>query len=142
MGQENKQVRKESAKPVSRVGEALKDSVTRYRRLFETTQDGILILDGNTGEITDVNPFLLKMLGYSHEELQGKKLWEIGSFSDIKASQFAFDELQKKKYIRYEDLPLRTRTGRRRDVLGEMEKGSLFTVCLPSNSPPNKRASS
>ena len=99
-------------------------------------------MDGNTGKITDVNPFLLKMLGYSHEELLGKKLWEIGSFSDIKASQLAFDELQKKKYIRYEDLPLRTRNGRRRDVLGEMEKGSLFTVCLPSNSPPNKRESS
>ncbi len=116
MGQKNKQARNESAKPVSRVGEEIKDSETRYRRLFETAQDGILILDGNTGKITDVNPFLLKMLGYSHEELLGKKLWEIGSFSDIKASQFAFDELQKKKYIRYEDLPLRTRNGRRREV--------------------------
>ncbi len=137
-----KKAGKNPGQPTRRVDEGLRDSETRYRRLFETTQDGILILDGNTGEITDVNPFLLKMLGYSHEELLGKKLWEIGSFSDIKASQFAFDELQKKKYIRYEDLPLRTRNGRRREVLGEMEKGSLFTVCLPSNSPPNKRESS
>jgi len=34
----------------------LQDSETRYRRLFETAQDGILILDDVTGKIVDVNP--------------------------------------------------------------------------------------
>lgn len=29
--------------------EALRDSETRYRRLFETAKDGILILDADTG---------------------------------------------------------------------------------------------
>jgi PAS domain-containing protein len=48
--------------------EALKISETRYRRLFETAQDGILILDAETGQISDVNPFLVEMLGYSHED--------------------------------------------------------------------------
>jgi PAS domain-containing protein len=48
--------------------EALKDSETRYRRLFETAQDGILILDAKTGAITDVNPFLVELLGYSRAE--------------------------------------------------------------------------
>ena len=52
---------------------ALQVSETRYRRLFETAQDGILILDANTGRITDVNPFLMKMLGYSHAELLGQE---------------------------------------------------------------------
>jgi two-component system CheB/CheR fusion protein len=47
--------------------EALKISETRYRRLFETAQDGILILDAETGQISDVNPFLVEMLGYSYE---------------------------------------------------------------------------
>ena len=32
---------------------ALQVSETRYRRLFETTQDGILVLDADTGQITD-----------------------------------------------------------------------------------------
>jgi len=36
---------------------ALKASEIRYRRLFETAQDGILILDADTGQIDDVNPF-------------------------------------------------------------------------------------
>jgi PAS domain S-box-containing protein len=83
----------------------------RYRRLFETAQDGILILDFKTGQIEDVNPFLMDLLGYSHEELVGKRLWEIGAIIDKKASQDAFDVLQAKGYIRYEDLPLMTKAG-------------------------------
>jgi PAS domain S-box-containing protein len=92
--------------------EALKISETRYRRLFETARDGILLLDAGTGQISDVNPFLLEMLGYSHEDFLGKKLWEIGAFQDIEASKAVFRELQAKGYVRYEDLPLETKDGR------------------------------
>jgi formate hydrogenlyase transcriptional activator len=92
--------------------EALKISETRYRRLFETAQDGILILDADTGQISDVNPFLVEMLGYSHEYFLGKKLWEIGALRDIEASKAAFIELQSKGYVRYKDLPLETKDGR------------------------------
>ena len=95
---------------------ALKTSETRYRRLFEAAQDGILILDADTGQITDVNPFLTDLLGYSHAELVGKTLWEIGPFKNVEASRLAFAELQSKAYIRYEDLPLETRDGQRIDV--------------------------
>ncbi len=89
----------------------LKDSELRYRRLFEAAQDGILILDAKTGMIEDVNPFLIKMLGYSREEFVKKKLWEVGAFKDIESSKDAFEALQEKEYIRYDDLPLRTKTG-------------------------------
>jgi len=96
--------------------EALKISEIRYRRLFETAQDGILILDAETGQISDVNPFLVELLGYSHEDLLGRKLWNIGTFKDIELSKTAFLELQTKGYIRYEDLPLQTKEGRFIDV--------------------------
>ena len=99
-----------------RGAEALRDSETRYRRLFETAKDGILILDFKTGQIADVNPFLIEMLGYSHTEFVGKKLWEIGPFKDTLASRSAFSELQTKGVIRYEDLPLETKDGRRINV--------------------------
>ncbi len=92
--------------------EMLIESELRYRRLFEAAQDGILILDARTGMITDVNPFLMEMLGYSREEFVEKKLWEVGAFKDIKASQEAFEALQENEYIRYENLPLRTKNGR------------------------------
>jgi diguanylate cyclase (GGDEF)-like protein/PAS domain S-box-containing protein len=62
--------------------------------------------------IEDVNPFLIKMLGYSRAEFVEKKLWEVGAFRDIEASQIAFEALQENEYIRYEDLPLRAKDGR------------------------------
>ncbi len=63
-----------------------------------------------------MNPFLIEMLGYTHSEFVGKKLWEIGPFKDVPASQSAFSELQTKGVIRYEDLPLETKDGRRINV--------------------------
>jgi two-component system cell cycle response regulator len=97
---------------IKRAEDALHASEGRYRRLFETVQDGILILDAATGEIDDANPFLIKMLGYAREEILGKKIWELGAFKDIEASKAAFEELQRTGYVRYEDLPLTTRDGR------------------------------
>ena len=94
----------------------IKTSELRYRRLFEAAQDGILILDAQTGAITDVNPFLINMLGYSREEFIQKKLWEVGAFQDVKASREAFKALQMDEYIRYEDLPLRSKSGKLIDV--------------------------
>jgi PAS domain S-box-containing protein len=96
-----------------RAEEALRSSERRYRRLFETAKDGILILDALTGQIEDVNPFLLQLLGYSREELVGKRLWEISPFKDVAENQEAFKELQAKAYERYEHLPLETKDGRR-----------------------------
>jgi PAS domain S-box-containing protein len=87
---------------------ALKVSELRYRRLFETAQDGILILDANTGKIIDVNPFLLDLLDYPFESMIGLQLWEIGLFEDIAANQAAFEKLRTEEYIRYENHPLRT----------------------------------
>ncbi|NDU87613.1 MAG: HD domain-containing protein [Ferrovum sp.] len=86
-------------------------SEARYRRLFETAQDGILLLNAETAQIEDANPFLITMLGYSHTELMGKKIWEIGAFKDTALSQQTFMELQELHYIRYDDLPLVSKDG-------------------------------
>jgi two-component system CheB/CheR fusion protein len=100
----------------NRATTALQVSETRYRRLFESAQDGILILDAKSARISDANPFLDDLLGYTHAELLGKELWQIGLFKDAEASKAAVEELQQKRYIRYEDLPLRTKTGQKIDV--------------------------
>jgi len=94
---------------------AQQTSELRYRRLFESAKDGILILN-DSGKIVDANPYVLEMLNYSKEELDGKSLWEIGLFKDVMASRFAFDELKKQGYIRYEHLPLQTSDGQTRQV--------------------------
>jgi len=91
-------------------------SEKRYRRLFESAWDGILILDAETGKVDDVNPYLLKLLGYPYDALFGKHIWELGVFKDIASSKEAFKILQDTEYIRYEDLPLETKDGRAIDV--------------------------
>ena len=100
----------------SRLEKALADSEVRYRRLFETAQDAILILDEPSGKILDANPFIKEMLGYSHTEIVGKELWQIGMFRDAEENKAAFRELQAKGYIRYEHLPLKTKDGKPNEV--------------------------
>ena len=90
----------------------LKKSELQYRRLFETAQDAILILDGDTGEVIDANKFILDMLGYPLEYFIGKHLWELGFIKDKSIAQQAFTELKTNGYIRYEDIPLETKDGR------------------------------
>jgi PAS domain S-box-containing protein len=99
-----------------RMEERLRASEIRYRRLFESARDGILIVDAGTHTITEVNPFMVELLGYGRDEFLGKELWEIGVLADAKASQEAFRTLLATGYIRYEDLPLQTKAGARRDV--------------------------
>jgi diguanylate cyclase (GGDEF)-like protein/PAS domain S-box-containing protein len=109
----------DEAKKMTKRGRArtkLHTSEIHYRRLFETARDGMLILDAVTGRITDANPFMVELLGYSRDELLGKELWEIGLLKDAKASRVAFRALKDKGYIRYENLPLQTREGERREV--------------------------
>ena len=96
--------------------QAIEASELRYRRLFETAQDGILILDAGTGQVVDANPFMKDLLGYSQEEFLGKKLWEIGPFKGVAASKITFAELQRIDRIRYEGLPLETKQGLRVEV--------------------------
>ena len=88
----------------------------RYRRLFESAKDGILIIDADTGRITDVNPFLADLLGYLREDFIGKRIWGLGPFKDIRASKSAFQDLMRSGYIRYEHLPLEAKDGRRIEV--------------------------
>ena len=95
---------------------AIKDSEVRYRRLFQNAKDGILILDADTGKVIDANPFMSELLGYEHDEFFGKELWEIGLFRDIKENRAAYEELQEKGYVRYENLPLESRSGHKVEV--------------------------
>ena len=83
---------------------------------FEAAHDGVLILDAVTRKITDANPFMHQLLGYPHHELLGKELWEIGLLKDEQASLAAFEELQRTGQVRYEDLPLESKSGDKREV--------------------------
>jgi PAS domain S-box-containing protein len=96
--------------------QSLRASELSYRRLFEAARDGILLLDVDTGRITDVNPFLVELLGFSHDEMVGKTVGELSPFKDVVSNQAMLERLQKDGYVRYENLPLETRDGRKKAV--------------------------
>ena len=100
----------------NRVEATLQVSEMRYRRLFEAAQDGVLILDFDSGKVVDVNPFMTNLLGYSRHDFIGLELWNLGLFSDQSANEAAVRELQEKGYLRYEHLPLKSKAGRRVEV--------------------------
>ena len=91
-------------------------SEIRYRRLFEAAHDGILILDPGTRKIIDANPFMTQMLGYPHDQLVGKELFEIGLLKDEAASQEMVRKLKRTNQVRYENLPLESQDGRHQEV--------------------------
>jgi len=94
----------------------LQISEVRYRKLFETAKDGILLIDPTTEKIIDANPFLLELIKYSKPEILGKELWEIGAVKDIAYAKKMFEELQATGYVRYEDIPIKSKDGQEREV--------------------------
>ena len=91
----------------------LRKTEALYRRLFETSQEGIVILDAETQRIIDANPYMQRLSGYSLEQLVGKQLREIESFKDVK-HHIDFEELRKKEFVHIEPLLIKVK-----------EKGSI-----------------
>jgi diguanylate cyclase (GGDEF)-like protein/PAS domain S-box-containing protein len=95
---------------------ALLASEARYRRLFETAIDGIMIVEADTGVINELNPFMVELLGYSKAELQGRKLWEIDTLSNFAGNRAEFEVVQRRGRLHHEDLKLTTKDGRQLTV--------------------------
>lgn len=108
---EHAEIRTEQAE--TRSEQAIRDAELSYRRLFEAAKEGIMILEAPTGRIRDVNPFLIEMLGFSHDELVGTPIWELGPFRDIISNKARFEQLQQEGYVVSENLPLETKDSRK-----------------------------
>jgi PAS domain S-box-containing protein len=83
----------------------------RYRRLFETARDGIVIVDAHSGDILDLNPFAERLLGYRRQELAGKKLWEIESIRNGPNMRDAIDQIRERGMLR-DQFQMRTKDHR------------------------------
>ena len=96
--------------------EAIRRSEVRYRRLFEAAQDGILILDADSGRIADANPLMTRLLGYTPAELVGRELAHIGLFPDASFRDEMLAQLRTIGYARFDNVPVRAKDGERRVV--------------------------
>lgn len=94
----------------------LRESEERYRRLFETSQDGLILIDKQTGSIINVNPAIMELLGYSSEEFIGKGLKDVGLLKNIEDFQKTIQELNETGFIHYDDMPVETKEGQSIDT--------------------------
>jgi diguanylate cyclase (GGDEF)-like protein/PAS domain S-box-containing protein len=94
----------------------LRENELRYRRLFETARDGIVLLSGDSGRIIDISPSFISLSGYGTDDLMGKPFWEIRPLAETDAGLVMFKELQVRERIYYDDLPFCPKDGSRISV--------------------------
>ena len=94
-----------------RLEELLRDSEERYRRIFETASDGIVLLEKSEGKITHANPATEQMLGYTKKESIGKKLKDVGILLDMADFQKTMQTLNRNGIINYRNVKVATKTG-------------------------------
>ncbi|HVO18157.1 MAG TPA: response regulator [Anaeromyxobacter sp.] len=94
----------------SRAEEAVRASEARYRRLFESSKDGLLVFDAATGRILDANPAFLSLVAFAREEVVGRTVPELDIAGDS-ACAAAFEDIRTRDEARHEDLELRSRDG-------------------------------
>ncbi len=89
----------------------LEESEERYRRLFETASDGIVLLEKHEGNITHANPATEKILGYAKKDCVGNKLQNIGISLDTGDFQTTMLNLNKSGILNYNNVPVKTKSG-------------------------------
>lgn len=99
-----------------RAEEALQASEQRYRRLFEASKDGILLIEAGTGRIVDANPSVIELLGHPAQHLLGRTLVEIGACGGDEATASVLRDLPLREYARYPEVRLVTRNHQTVDV--------------------------
>jgi PAS domain S-box-containing protein len=95
---------------------AMRRSESHYRSLFETARDGILIVDAETRAITECNPALKDLIGYTAEETVGKKLWEVGITPNSAAIDVLLKTARTEGFIRDAYMIVNTKSGSSREV--------------------------
>ncbi len=112
-----------------RIENELKDYEERFRRLFETSKDGLLLIDKQAGNIVNVNPAIVEMSGYSSEELIGKKLEDIGLLKDIKDFKQTIQGLIEVGFMNYENVLAKTKQGQLINVDIHLVDRAKFIQC-------------
>jgi PAS domain S-box-containing protein len=120
--------------------ELLAESEMRYRRIFETASDGIVLLEKCEGHIVHANPAAERMLGYSKEEYVGKMLQDIGVSLDMSDFPVIMQALNMSGIINYEDVVVKTKSGNYIDTDIYMVDRAKLAQCNIRDVTERKRA--
>ncbi|MEI8293549.1 MAG: ATP-binding protein [bacterium] len=83
-----------------------------YRRLFETSQDGIFVLDTTTQRIVDANPGICLLTGVSRQHLIGSKPEGVAALKTLFGPDgMFFEEIKADPVFRRENMAIENRDG-------------------------------
>ncbi|HUU30040.1 MAG TPA: PAS domain S-box protein [archaeon] len=94
-----------------RAEEVLKESENRYRTLFETSPDGMLLADIKTKEFLKGNPAICKLLGYSENELKGMTVSDIHPKESLEHDISEFEAQTRKEKEITHNIPVLRKDG-------------------------------
>ncbi|MBF0257517.1 MAG: PAS domain S-box protein [Desulfamplus sp.] len=117
----------------------LKNSEELYRRLFETANDGILLLEKTELKICRVNPAITATMGYSKDECLGKTMKDIGFPDDIGLVEKTFQTLNKDGILHYKEARVQTKRGNIIDADIYFVNKSTMVQCNIRDVTENKR---
>lgn len=100
-----------------RAEDALRQSEEKFRTIFQTSTDGIVISDLDTGTYLEVNEGYLALSGYTREELVGKSALELGTWVDPGERAELVRRLREKGLVSGMEIRVRRKDGTVRYVL-------------------------
>jgi PAS domain S-box-containing protein len=125
---------------LKRLENVLEESEDRHRHIYETSNDGILLLKKSDGTITYANRAFKAMSGYSKKECVGKRLPDLG-FPDYKCHiNDILRTLERGNIIYYNDASIKNKAGQTIDIDVHMINNSRLVQCNIRDITKNKRA--
>jgi PAS domain S-box-containing protein len=100
---------------------ALKESESRFSKIFHTSPVGINVIRLSDGRSIDANQAFLKMVGYSREEVVNHTSAELGLFVDPDLRTSSMQRLNSGEAIINHATKVRHKSGEFRDVLGSVD---------------------
>jgi PAS domain S-box-containing protein len=101
----------ESRREHKRAEETLRESEEKFRTIFNTASDGILIADPITKKFLQGNTTICSMLGYTKEEIESLTINDIHPPKDISHVIDEFEKQAKGEEVLAEDLPVLRKDG-------------------------------
>ncbi len=104
--------------------QSIKESETRFRTMFQTYPDAIMITRSSDGRIINVNDFCPKMLGYTRDEMIGKTTIELGLWERPEKRDDFLDLMRKHGLVNNYEMSFKVKNGRVR--IGLISTSSLI----------------
>jgi len=108
---------------------ALEDSEERFRRLFETAKDGLILVEKKKGHVVNANPAFCKLLGYTQQEIIGKSLKEFGFSINLDDIDIILEKLVITGLVSYEDISVKNKLGSKIHIDLQVIDRSRFLQC-------------